>query len=230
MRRWVVGVAIAAAALALALPAVANHTSPQDGNDTEGLLDLRTVRLGHQRPLVWTFLTIARWRPRQIYDRGYFVVELDTRGDQSIDYVVVLRSRRQEMLGTLHRVLANGTQAEIAKLQSDKFGGRSAWVALGLEEGPHRSAANVVLLGGVLAVHRDAVSDNVHRPGPRPGLRRRAAGGARPHPDAEPEPNAEPEPVAESIAHHPTAFTLTSRRAPRPIRSGMPMRGRWRLS
>ena len=143
MRRLVVGVAIAAAALALAVPAVANHTSPQDGNDTEGLLDLRTVRLGHQRPLVWTFLTIARWRPRQIYDRGYFVVELDTRGDQTIDYVVVLRSRRQEMLGTLHRVLANGTQAEMAKLRSDKFGGRSAWVALGLGRvliGPRRTS------------------------------------------------------------------------------------------
>src|SRR5918996_92408 len=124
MRRLLVGVTIAAAALALALPAVANHTSPQDGNDTEGLLDLRTVSLGHERPLVWTFFTIARWRPRQIYDRGYFVVELDTRGDQSIDYVVLLRSRRQEMLGTLHRVLADGTQAEIAKLPSDKFGGR----------------------------------------------------------------------------------------------------------
>jgi hypothetical protein len=143
MRRLVAGVAITAAALAVALPAVANHTSPQDGNDTEGRLDLRTVHLGHQRPLLWTFFTIARWRPRQIDDRGFFVIELDTRGDQSIDYVVVLRSRRQEMLGTLHRVLANGTQAEIAKLQSDKFGGRSAWVALGLRRvliGPGRTS------------------------------------------------------------------------------------------
>jgi hypothetical protein len=143
MRRLLVGVTIAAAALALALPAVANHTSPQDGNDTEGLLDLRTVSLGHERPLVWTFFTTARWRPRQINDRGYFVIELDTRGDQSIDYVVLLRSRRQEMLGTLHRVLADGTQAEIAKLQSDKFGGRSAWVALGLRRvliGPRRTS------------------------------------------------------------------------------------------
>src|ERR671924_334236 len=80
------------------------------------------------------------------------------------------------------------------------------------EKDPHRSAPNVVLLVGVLALHRDAVSDNVHRSGARPGLRRRAAGGARPQPDAQSESNAEPEPVAESLAHHPTAYTLTSRR------------------
>jgi hypothetical protein len=154
MRRLVVGVAIAAAALALALPAVANHTSPQDGNDAGGLLDLRTVRLGHERPLVWTFFTVARWRPRQIDDRGFFVVELDTRGDPSVDYVILLRARRQEMLGTLNRVLADGTQAEIAKLRSDKFGGRSAWVALGLRRvliGPRRTsffwAASSLLTG-----------------------------------------------------------------------------------
>ena len=143
MRRLVVGVAIAAVALAVTLPAVANHTSPQDGNDTDGRLDLRTVRLGHDRPLVWTFFTIARWRPRQIYDRGYFIVELDTRGDQSVDYVLLLRSRRQEMLGSLHRIRTDGAQIEIANLQSGKDGGRSAWVAVGLRRlliGPGRTS------------------------------------------------------------------------------------------
>lgn len=142
-RRLVVGAAIAAAALALTLPAVANHTSQHDGNDTDGRLDLRAVRLGHERPLVWTFFTIARWRPREIHDRGYFVVELDTRGDEAVDYLVLVRARRREMLGTLDRVRTDGTQVEIAKLQSGKDGGRSAWVALGIRRlliGPRRTS------------------------------------------------------------------------------------------
>jgi hypothetical protein len=131
-RRLVVAGVAGLVGLVLALPAMANHTSQHDPNDTDGRLDLRTVRFDHERPLVWTFITIAEWRPRQIFDRGYFVVELDTRDDEAIDYFIVLRSTGREMAATLHRIQGDGTQAEIATLDSGKDGGRSAWVALAL--------------------------------------------------------------------------------------------------
>jgi hypothetical protein len=173
-------------ALALALPAWANHTSQNDRNDTEGLLDLRAVRFDHERPVTWTFVTFAAWRPREIHDRGYFVVELDTRRDEAVDYFILLRSIGQDLQASLHRVRSDGTQVEMAKLQARKEGGRSARVELALRK--------IVIARRRTAYYWSATSLFTGGPCPRTCIDRAPDTGMVEQPLEDPEPSPSPTP------------------------------------
>ena len=130
----VVALAAVALSLALALPAIgANHTNTTDGNDTDGMFDLEAIALDHYPgPLEWTFRTFAGWSVDEMWDRGYLVVELDTRGDTSIDARIVVRSDGRALVATLFSVRADGNQREVATLRAMKDSRRAAGVEVAL--------------------------------------------------------------------------------------------------
>jgi hypothetical protein len=132
------GAALALAAIAvcvaLAIPAIgANHTNTQDANDSNGDLDLRAIALDHHPgPLRWTFRTFAGWTVADIWDHGYLVVELDTRGDNSIDERIVVRSDGRMLLAKLFAVRGNDSEHPIADLRVTKDGRTAATVEVAL--------------------------------------------------------------------------------------------------
>lgn len=133
MRRWVAGtlpaLALVAAAVAVGgVPASANHTSLSDPADTPGRFDLREVRFDHNPSPRWTFVTFADWRIDQVWDAGYLIVRFDTRGDEAVDQVAVVRSDGRRLIGTLYRIRADGSQAELVSLDAGKAGRRGASV------------------------------------------------------------------------------------------------------
>jgi hypothetical protein len=136
VRRASVAVALALAVggaiLGSALPVDATHTSQTDPRDARGPLDVRTVDFVHTGRPTWRFVTFGRWTPRAIWDLGFLVVELDTRGDQAIDRMLVIRSDGARLVGTLFAVRRDGGQAALGSVRVDKDGARRASVRVGL--------------------------------------------------------------------------------------------------
>lgn len=133
MRRTLVGV-LAAVMLLGARPAWANHTDQTDPDDVAGRLDLEAVLLRHDaQPFVWTFRTFREWRPREIWDRGYLLVELETRGDQDVDYVALVRSTGRRLEGVLLRTRLDGKQVKVRGLDAWKAGPDGAAIAVPLD-------------------------------------------------------------------------------------------------
>jgi len=129
-----VGVAVALT-VALALPVFAGPGEHVDPNDTTGRLDVRVVTYDTDTgPLTWRFTTFGRWTASQIWDRGYLLVQLDTRGDERIDYVVVVGSDGRELVATLLRVRRDGQQVEFGSIGADKDGPRAASVSVALHK------------------------------------------------------------------------------------------------
>ncbi len=62
--------------------AVAGPNTVQDGNDTRGVLDVKTVRWSHpdREPPTWKLVTFDGWSARKIWDRGYLYVLARHRG------------------------------------------------------------------------------------------------------------------------------------------------------
>lgn len=123
MRR--AGAVLLIAAVVAAAPVLANHTSQTDPNDTPGPLDVRAVDFNHGAgPTRWRFTTFAGWTVGQIWDSGYLVVELDTRGDGQIDHRAVVRSDGSDLVATLYRVRADGRQVVVGGLDAGRAGSR----------------------------------------------------------------------------------------------------------
>jgi hypothetical protein len=132
-RRLIAALGVIAVCVVLAIPAIgANHTNTQDANDTNGDLDLRAIALDHYpRPLRWTFRTFAGWTVSDMWDHGYLVVELDTRGDKSIDERIVVRSDGRMLVAKLFTV-RGGSERPIADLRATKDGRSAATVEVAL--------------------------------------------------------------------------------------------------
>jgi hypothetical protein len=131
------------ALLWLAGPASAHHTDQADPNDTPGTLDLEKVAFEHEGTPTWRFVTFAPWTVRQMWDSGYLMVQLDTKGGPAIDYVVVMRSLGDELEANLFRLRADGHEVRIDRLRTDKAGSRAAWVSMSLARvviGPQRAS------------------------------------------------------------------------------------------
>ena len=101
MKRSLALVIAAVCFLAMA-PASAEHEVVQDQNDVSGRLDLRRVEM-KEGPRRWLMTTQKRFNADQIFDKGYFLVYLDTFGDKRFDYYVLLRSIRNRIRGDLWR-------------------------------------------------------------------------------------------------------------------------------
>jgi hypothetical protein len=141
-------VALAGVGLALitslAIPAMARHTDQPDPNDTDGRLDLREVRLDHYPgPPRWTAISFQRWSIEQLWDRGYVIVELDTRGDEAVDHLLVAGSDGEVIVAHLYRVRRDGTQVELGTIDAGKEGSRSLAISVALHKlsiGSNRTA------------------------------------------------------------------------------------------
>lgn len=126
---------MALAFAALAMPATARRSEATDPNDTDGRLDLRTVALdGSAKPPRWTATTFGRWTVEQIWDKGFMIVELDTRRDEAVDHLLVVRSDGEELVGHLYKIRADGTQVEVATIDAEKDGSRSMSFSLALHK------------------------------------------------------------------------------------------------
>lgn len=75
----------------------------RDPNDTRGPLDVRRVHHSAVRRPIWRITTGPRWTARRLFDRGYFLVHLDTRGTRRGDYYALVWHNGRGMRGTLVR-------------------------------------------------------------------------------------------------------------------------------
>ncbi len=145
MRRRVLwlGALAVVSVLAFGVPAAAYQTDQTDPNDTAGRLDLATVRFDHEGAPRWRFATFGTWTVRSMWDRGYLIVQLDTKGDPAVDFVAVVRSDGRRLVAHLFRLRRGGGQTELTALRSEKATSRAAWVVVPLREvtiGPNRTS------------------------------------------------------------------------------------------
>ena len=143
-RMAVLGLAVAATILALALPAVGGTTALEDPDDANGRLDVRSVGLDDTvSPLAWHVSMFRSWTIREIWDRGFVMVQLDTKGDPRVDHLAVVSSNGRRLVGTLNRVRKDGRLIEIGHVHASKDGGRGLEVTIALHRltiGPHRTS------------------------------------------------------------------------------------------
>jgi hypothetical protein len=117
----------------VALVAGAHDTDFMDPNDTAGKLDVRIVKLKHApSPAVWTIVTFGDWGIREIWDRGYVMVLLDTRYGPPADYYLLVRSRGGDLQGSLWRVRSAGLDRYEGTVQVHRRSGRSVSVQVAL--------------------------------------------------------------------------------------------------
>ena len=127
-----IGTFVSIAGLGFAVTS-ASHTDTTDRNDTEGRFDVRAVHLDHYpQPMRWTFRTFSGWTVDQIWDRGFFVLELDTRGDQDIDERIVVGSDGRALEAVLITIRSDGRERIRTRLHASKDGSRSASVEVAL--------------------------------------------------------------------------------------------------
>jgi hypothetical protein len=126
------GAALVTVALVTAI-AGAHDTDLTDPNDTRGILDVQRVRLAHKPgPPAWTIVTFGEWRTAKIWDRGYLMVLLDTRGEASAEYYLLVRSARTDLLGSLWRIRNVGPDSYLRSLPVQRDSRRSATVQVRL--------------------------------------------------------------------------------------------------
>lgn len=103
-RKLAAGMAVTITMTVLApLVAGAGHVDPRDGNDTSGRLDVRRVRSGTGWRPYWKIGTFRRWKVKEIRDKGFFLVYLDTFGDADFDYYAMVRSDGSHLRASLWR-------------------------------------------------------------------------------------------------------------------------------
>jgi hypothetical protein len=117
------GVLALVAVLAYGVPAGAHRTDQPDPNDTAGRLDLEAVGFDHVGAPRWRFATFATWSVRSMWERGYLLVQLDTRGDAGVDFVAVVRSDGRRLVAHLFRVRRGGGQAGKRSLRRSQLVG-----------------------------------------------------------------------------------------------------------
>ena len=126
------GAALVTVALVTAI-AGAHDTDLTDPNDTPGRLDVRKVRLAHETgPHAWTIATFREWRTREIWDRGYLMVLLDTRRSADAEYYLLVRSARTDLLGSIWRIRNFGPDSFVGSVPVQRDSRRSATVQVGL--------------------------------------------------------------------------------------------------
>ena len=120
MRLWVgtgVVVALGAMIAAVAIPmfATARHAVVRDPNDTRGALDVRRVEMvsGNR----WKVTTWRGWGTRALWDRGHFLIYVDTFGGIRADYYVLVSSNGKEMTAVLYRDRDGGKDRRIRSVR-----------------------------------------------------------------------------------------------------------------
>lgn len=93
-----------------------------DANDTPGKLDVRRVKVVRNSPLRWVIKTYNPWSVRELYDRGYFLVYLDTFGSDRFDYYVLIKSLKTRLKGNVWRDARKGNDFSVARTKVDRVG------------------------------------------------------------------------------------------------------------
>lgn len=142
--RGAVVAASLAVVAAVALPVLASQLLVSDANDTPGLLDVHEVRLRDLdgTPPSWTVITFNDWTPRSLWDRGYVLVNLDTRRSPEIDYYALVRADRDRLLAGMWRRRVDAPDRRLFSVPVRRRGdnGLRVWVPLGrLTVGAHRT-------------------------------------------------------------------------------------------
>jgi hypothetical protein len=127
-----------------ALPVLAaGLLAVDDPNDTAGLLDVHEVRFfDGDGPPAWTVITFNDWTVRQLWDRGYVVLYLDTLGAPRPDYYVLVRADRRSLIGAMWRIRAGGNDAKLFKVATRARGNDGIKVSVPLRRlsiGAHRT-------------------------------------------------------------------------------------------
>ncbi|MFB3738763.1 MAG: hypothetical protein ACE14W_07335, partial [Candidatus Velamenicoccus archaeovorus] len=119
--RWTLATAATAAAVLAAGLAAAGPAPFDDPNDVRGRLDVRTVTFDPEAgPPTWTVLTFSPWTVRELWDRGFVLVRLDTMGGPRPDHYVLVRSTGTELEGSLWRDPRRGRDRFLRTLAVDK--------------------------------------------------------------------------------------------------------------
>jgi hypothetical protein len=119
----------------LALPVLAARlVAVDDPADTRGLLDVHEVRFDDPSdgPPAWTVITFDEWTVRQIWDRGYVLLHLDTFGSADPDYFVLVRADRNTLAASLWRDRA--TDHRLFAVPASKRGSRGVEVKVPLRK------------------------------------------------------------------------------------------------
>lgn len=143
-RGFVVTLLAVAVLGATARDAAATHTNVQDGNDTNGALDVRAVSVRHSQRnrAVWGIETWGTWKTGRIWDRGYFFVYLDTKWGEPAEHYVLIRSTGSGVQALLFRDHAGGNDPLMRSLPVWRWNQRRVAFRLkltGLAWGPTRS-------------------------------------------------------------------------------------------
>ena len=112
----IVVLALATTSVFIAL-AGASHRDLRDGNDSRGRLDVRSVKsFGEAKKPGWRIVTIARWNIKEMQDRGFALVNLDTFGNPRFDYYALIGSNGSRMKATLWRDRVSKRDRRVSKL------------------------------------------------------------------------------------------------------------------
>jgi hypothetical protein len=104
-----------------------------DANDTKGRMDVKKVRShAGQSPPRWKVVTFSSWTIKGIWDAGYFVLFVDTKGDAGPDYHVLGYSNGNGMVGGLYRETSGGGEVRIGGAAVSKAGPRGIVIKLPL--------------------------------------------------------------------------------------------------
>lgn len=134
MRRRAATVFSAALIAAISPSASANHLVVTDGNDTRGRVDIKRVEMRGLRPRNLIITTQKGWSAYRIYDKGFFLIFLDTFGDTHFDYFILLRSVRTRIKGEIWRHTQDSRDRVIAITQVHKGKPRKVRTSLPLRK------------------------------------------------------------------------------------------------
>lgn len=104
-----------------------------DPNDTKGRMDVKKVRShAGDTPPRWKIVTFSSWTIKGVWDEGYFVLFVDTKGAAGPDYHVLGYSNGKKMVGGLYRETSGGGEVRIGGAAVSKAGPRGIVIKLPL--------------------------------------------------------------------------------------------------
>ncbi len=134
--RWLVPAGVAAAVVAgifAAGFAFAGRVPVGDANDVAGGLDVRAVAFEPDTgPPRWEVITFSAWTSDEMWDRGFVLVYLDTRGNSRPDYYALIRSAGQDLEGSLWRDPRGGADRRLRLLDVSRGSDRRVDVRIPL--------------------------------------------------------------------------------------------------
>lgn len=81
-------------------------TSPSDGNDARGKLDVKKVKTSFGQKPKWRVVSRSTWGLTDMWDEGFVLVFLDTKGSSAPDFYAMARSNGTQLKGRLYAIKA----------------------------------------------------------------------------------------------------------------------------